>query len=153
MSDSIVIDTPDGIAFFRLAALKGALSMQVAGLKLSRNRSATGIAKQSYGLKGQAKTMLPIVEQQVEDLTKLKAIHPEDLAGLKYILQLCLNASEDEGTSVEEELKRYSNTVDTEVTELFRAILRVYRFEERSAPGARCLFRDMGQPLPPPLTT
>lgn len=49
---STVCDTPESIAFFRLAALKGAVGLELKGLKLSRGRSAVAIAKQQYGLKG-----------------------------------------------------------------------------------------------------
>ena len=62
---SIVIDTPEGIAFFRLAALKGALSLQSKGLKLSRGRSALSIAR-SMGYRGNLASVLAQVTADVE---------------------------------------------------------------------------------------
>jgi len=60
----IVIDTPEGIAFFRLAALRGVLSLHVRGLKMSGRRSAVAIAKAS-GYRGNARTMLAAVSADV----------------------------------------------------------------------------------------
>jgi hypothetical protein len=57
----IVCDTPEKIEAFRLLALKGALSLEVKGLK-RRGRSALSIVKAEFGLKGTAKTVLPQFE-------------------------------------------------------------------------------------------
>jgi len=46
-----MIDTPEGIAFFQLAARKGALGLELKGLK-RHGRSAYSICKEVYGLKG-----------------------------------------------------------------------------------------------------
>lgn len=67
-----MIDTPDGIAFARLAALKGALSLQSKGMRLSRGVSATTIGKRQYGLTGGADKQHAVVAQQVEDLLWLR---------------------------------------------------------------------------------
>lgn len=68
----MVIDTPDGIAFARLAALKGALDLQSKGIRLSRSFSATQIGKSQYGLTGSAAKQHAAVAQQVEDLIWLR---------------------------------------------------------------------------------
>lgn len=41
---SIIVDTPEGIAFARLAAVKGALRLEAAGMR-RRGRSALSIAR------------------------------------------------------------------------------------------------------------
>lgn len=147
--ESIVIDTPDGIASFRLAALKGALNMQANfGMQLSRGHSATKVVKRDYGLKGTAKIMLPIVEQELADLQALRHLHPDDLNGLMYLLQLCLNAEADADKTIEEAIKdvlaEQPEENRTEVGFLFEAALRVYRFESKGHPAAAVLFRSDG---------
>jgi hypothetical protein len=46
---AIVIDTPEGIAFVRLCALRGACRLELVGLK-RRGRSALSIARERLGL-------------------------------------------------------------------------------------------------------
>lgn len=48
---AMVFDTPEAINFFQLAARKGALGMELRGMK-RRGQSAYAICKQVYGLKG-----------------------------------------------------------------------------------------------------
>jgi hypothetical protein len=67
MSDgAIVIDTKDGIAFAQMAARKGALKLELVGLK-RRGQSAYSICKQVYGLKGNRESVLKQMEKMVED--------------------------------------------------------------------------------------
>ena len=61
-----VIDTPDGIAFAQMAALKGALKLEVLGLK-RHGRTAYSIAKERYGLKGSRESVLEQLTKMVED--------------------------------------------------------------------------------------
>jgi hypothetical protein len=65
----IVADTPEKIEAFRLLALKGALSLEVKGMK-RRGRSALSIVKAEFGLKGTAKTVLP----QYENILRTRGI-------------------------------------------------------------------------------
>jgi hypothetical protein len=62
----MIIDTPGGIAFYRLAARKAALSLEVKGLSRG-GRSAYSICKEVYGLKGSKASVLAQMEQLVED--------------------------------------------------------------------------------------
>lgn len=48
----IILDQPDQIRFAQLCARKGALHLELKGLRRSRGRSAYAICKQVYGLKG-----------------------------------------------------------------------------------------------------
>ena len=63
----IVIDTPEGIAFFQLCARRGALKLEVIGMR-RRGRSAYSICKEVYGLKGNKESVL----KQMDDLIVVK---------------------------------------------------------------------------------
>lgn len=54
---SIVIDTPEGIAFARMAALRSGLRLEISGMR-RRGRSAYSICKSDYGLKGNRDSVL-----------------------------------------------------------------------------------------------
>ncbi len=56
MNQPTVITGP-GIARFRLIALKGALKLEILGMK-RRGRSAYSIIKQEFGLKGSRESVL-----------------------------------------------------------------------------------------------
>ena len=62
----IVLDTPEDINMFRMLSLKGALGLEVKGMK-RRGRSAYSIVKEEFGLKGNKQRVLeqftPIVEK------------------------------------------------------------------------------------------
>jgi hypothetical protein len=62
---TIVVDTPDGIAFFQLCARRGALKLEIAGLK-RRGRSAYSICKEVYGLKGSREKVLEQMEAMIQ---------------------------------------------------------------------------------------
>ena len=54
---TIVVDTPEGIAYFQLLARRGALKLEIAGMS-RRGRSAYSICKEVYGLKGSREKVL-----------------------------------------------------------------------------------------------
>lgn len=60
-----IIDTPEGIAFARLCALKGALKLEMVGLK-RRGMSAHRILKEEYGFKGSKEKVLAQVQAQID---------------------------------------------------------------------------------------
>lgn len=62
---STVISSPEGIAFFVLAARKGALGMELRGLNRS-GRSAYSICKEAYGLKGSRQSVYDQMVKLVE---------------------------------------------------------------------------------------
>jgi len=62
---AVVIDTPEGVSFARLAALKGALKLEVIGLK-RRGRSAYSILKSDYGYRGSRESVLKQVTEDIE---------------------------------------------------------------------------------------
>ena len=66
MTDSIVFDTPEGISFFQLASLKGALKMECMGMT-RRGQSAYAQAKELYGLKGSKQKVLEQMEAMVKE--------------------------------------------------------------------------------------
>lgn len=67
----VVFDTPEGIRFAQLCARKGALSLEIRGLK-RRGRSAYSICKEAYGLKGSRKSVLAQLQVMVDN--KLKEV-------------------------------------------------------------------------------
>tara|TARA_R100000781_G_scaffold107107_1_gene71251 strand:- start:376 stop:597 length:222 start_codon:yes stop_codon:yes gene_type:complete len=64
----IVLDTPEDINMFRMLSLKGALSLEVKGMK-RRGRSAYSIVKEEFGLKGNKQRVL---EQFTAIVEKMK---------------------------------------------------------------------------------
>jgi len=146
---STVIDTPDGIAFYRLAALKGALDLQTKGMKLSRGRSATSIGKAQYGLRrNTASGQYPIVAKQVEDIISLREVAPAMVSWLGYQFQLAYNAAFDDHNheptlgQVEAEVMKLTEPTPAEKTALL-TLARVWDFESRCLPAVRIMFRDV----------
>lgn len=73
-----MIDTPDGIAFFRAAARKGALDMEIKGLKRSGGRqTAYAIVKDVYGFHGSRKSVLDDLTTYVEGTLYIRRWSPE----------------------------------------------------------------------------
>lgn len=71
----IVVDTPNGIRVFRFLARKGALALEIKGLRRSRGRSVYSICKEVYNLKGNKQR----VHDQMEAMyQRLKAGEPVD---------------------------------------------------------------------------
>jgi len=64
----IVLDTPEDINMFRMLSLKGALSLEVKGMK-RRGRSVYSIVKEEFGLKGNKQRVL---EQFTAIVEKMK---------------------------------------------------------------------------------
>ncbi len=64
MSESI-IDAPEGIAFYQLCARRGALRLELRGLR-RRGRSAYAICKEVYGLKGNRERVLAQMDALIE---------------------------------------------------------------------------------------
>lgn len=62
---SIMIDTPDGIAFARAAARNAALKMELQGLG-RRGQSAYSIAKDVYGLTGNRRAVSEQLDEYVQ---------------------------------------------------------------------------------------
>lgn len=62
-----VFDTPDSIAFFQLAARKGALSLEIKGLmRASGRRTAYSICKSEYNLRGSRQSVLAQMQALVD---------------------------------------------------------------------------------------
>lgn len=61
-----VIDTPEGIAFAQMVARRGALRLEVLGMK-RRGQSAYSIIKQEYGLKGSRQAVLDQLTAMIEE--------------------------------------------------------------------------------------
>ncbi len=59
-----VLDTPQQIEQFRMRALRGALKMEILGIK-RRGQSAYSIIKQEFGLKGNKQSVLEQFEKLI----------------------------------------------------------------------------------------
>lgn len=62
---SIIINTPEGLSFYRLAATKSALSLELKGIRIRRGFSAYAFAKRTYGLKGSRESVLRQLQAMV----------------------------------------------------------------------------------------
>ena len=69
---SIVIDTPEGIAAYRLLTMRSALHLEVAcpGMKASRI-SVSKVVKAELGFKGNKASLLKQLEDYMEDTKKM----------------------------------------------------------------------------------
>ena len=75
---SMMFDTPEGVAFVKAAARKGALSLELKGLKRSSGRqTAYSIVKEVYGFRGSRESVLADLTEYIEAELRLRAI-PED---------------------------------------------------------------------------
>lgn len=61
----VVINTPEGIEFVQLCARRGALRLEISGLK-RRGQTAYSICKQVYGLKGNKQSVLEQMNKLIE---------------------------------------------------------------------------------------
>lgn len=51
---AVILDTPDGISYARLASCKGAVRLESKGMKMSRGVNVTKMMRQELGLKARA---------------------------------------------------------------------------------------------------
>lgn len=65
---SIIITGKEDIDAYRLLALKGALKLEIKGLKLSRGRSASQIIKREFGFKGNKESVLAQFESKLREM-------------------------------------------------------------------------------------
>jgi hypothetical protein len=68
MSDeSVMLDTPEGIAFFQLARTKAIVGLELHGTSVSKGPTGYSQAKKRYGLKGNRKSVYDQLCKMVED--------------------------------------------------------------------------------------
>jgi len=72
VSDSIILNTPEQIAFFRLAQLKAVLTLELKGIRVWRTTTAYATAKRVSGLKGSRASVLAQLTKMVEDAIAAK---------------------------------------------------------------------------------
>lgn len=74
-NESIMINTPDGIAFYRLASMKSAVKLESKGMKMSRGRSITPMARKEFGLKARAphSEVIAAIEAKMQEMMDAKA--------------------------------------------------------------------------------
>ena len=78
----IVIDTPEGINFYQLCARRGALKLELKGMR-RRGRTAYSICKQVYGLKGSRERVLA----QMNDLIELAHAKKDEQRAMEAVLK------------------------------------------------------------------
>lgn len=79
MSNTIIIDTPEGIEAFRLLSIKGRLSLELKGLKFKRGAhgsSTFAYVKREWGFKGNNQKVYEQYVQMLVDKGILQS--PED---------------------------------------------------------------------------
>ena len=59
-----VYDSPEAINNFRLRSLRGALKLEILGMK-RRGRSAYSLIKEEFGFKGNRQSVLAQIEEQI----------------------------------------------------------------------------------------
>jgi hypothetical protein len=64
---AFVIDTPDGIAWFRLCALRSALVLELHGMKHSQG-SVYALVKREFGFKGTKLAVLAQLKAHIEEV-------------------------------------------------------------------------------------
>jgi hypothetical protein len=73
-SGPVVFDTPEGIAFYTLVARRGALRLELAGLRRSSGRrTAYSVCKQAYGLRGSRHDVLAALNQMIDEAIDQRA--------------------------------------------------------------------------------
>ena len=63
----ITADTPKQIALFRLLSLRGALKLEILGLK-KRGQSVYSILKQEHGFKGSKQSVLDQLQEKIKEI-------------------------------------------------------------------------------------
>ena len=72
---SIVIDTPEGIAFAKAAARASMLSLEIKGMKRSSGRqTAYSIVKEVYGFRGNRQSVLDDLNEYIEAELRLRKL-------------------------------------------------------------------------------
>jgi len=66
--NNIICNTPETINAFRLLSLKGALKMEVSGMKASRGFSAFKVVKAEFGFKGSKASVLAQFESHLRGI-------------------------------------------------------------------------------------
>jgi hypothetical protein len=61
------IDTPEGINFFHLLSQRGALRLEIMGMRRSSGRSVYSIVKDEHGFKGTKQQVLDQLNEKIEE--------------------------------------------------------------------------------------
>jgi hypothetical protein len=71
-AEATVLNTPEQIALYRLAALRAAVKLEIRGLKASRGRRATVIAREILGLPKSTRKaeVLAAIEETLEFMVR-----------------------------------------------------------------------------------
>lgn len=64
----IMVSTPEDISMFQMLALKGALKLEVAGMRRSKGPSAYSIVKKQFGFRGNKQKVLDQLVARIEEV-------------------------------------------------------------------------------------
>lgn len=64
-----VVVTGEGVNLFRLLALKGALKLEIKGMRRSRGPSASAMIKAEFGWKGSKEKLLEKLEAHISEVS------------------------------------------------------------------------------------
>lgn len=70
MNSAVIVDTPEGIAYAQLAAMKGAVSLESKGMKMSRGRNITAAARKMFGLKARTPhaEVIKVIQRRMDEM-------------------------------------------------------------------------------------
>lgn len=63
----MVIDTKEGIALYRLLALKHALALEMKGMRMTRRSTAYAMIKHEFGFRGSREKVLAQLEKYIAE--------------------------------------------------------------------------------------
>jgi len=66
----ITLTTPEQIEAFRLLTIRGALKMELAGMRHSKGFNASRVLKSQYGIRGHREEQLVKLEALIKELTE-----------------------------------------------------------------------------------
>lgn len=74
-----LVEGPQAIAFYRMASLKHALKLEIAGIRVRRGFSAYATIKREFGLKGSREAVLHRFSAMVDEASAfIPRIHEEE---------------------------------------------------------------------------
>jgi hypothetical protein len=94
----VMIDTPDGIAFAKAAARKGALAIEIETGLRKRGQTAYSIVKEVYGFRGSRESVLADLAEYLDAELRIKAMPDEGYALVKQVTQQVIDHLGDDIT-------------------------------------------------------
>lgn len=84
---TIMVDTPEGIAFVKALSRKGALSLEINTPLRKRGQTAYSIVKEVYGFRGSREAVLADLTEYIEAEIRLREMAEADYALVKDVTE------------------------------------------------------------------